>query len=63
MLSDSERKQLVRLKQDLQEVRQLTTDMYGLGQAAGGSLLQGELTWAVRAGRTVCLCWCILSTQ
>jgi hypothetical protein len=42
MLSDAERKQLVRLKQDLQEVRQLATDMHGLGGAVGGSLLQGE---------------------
>lgn len=42
MLSDSERKQLTRLKQDLQDVRQLATDMHGLGQAVGGSLLQGE---------------------
>ncbi|KAF6256809.1 P-loop containing nucleoside triphosphate hydrolase protein [Scenedesmus sp. NREL 46B-D3] len=42
MLSGSERKQLTKLKQDLQEVRQMTTDMYGLGQqAVGGSLLQG----------------------
>ncbi|WIA22000.1 hypothetical protein OEZ85_004354 [Tetradesmus obliquus] len=41
MLSDSERKQLTRLKQDLQDVRQLATDMHGLGQAVGGSLLQG----------------------
>jgi hypothetical protein len=42
MLSDGERKQLTKLKQDLQEVRAMTTDMYGLGQAVGGSLLQGE---------------------